>query len=310
MTHRQRFGPAPSPVRWRLLLGIAAVLGILLGACAGGGSSPSGDIVHPGGDVLILRISTEGGFIAPGALFSQLPGLSVFGDGRVIVPGAVEELFPGPALPPLQVRRLSEVGIQAVLREVAATGLFTGSRRFDGARNVVADAGTTVFLLHADGRDVTVAVYGLGTLDPSNPPQRIGGGELAAHRALMRVSERLGALDGWLPAGAWLDAAWQPYTPDAFRLLVRNADTDPPDQSGIGNQLVPWPIGANPATFGQPSTRPAGSRCGVVTGADAATWLRVLRQANQLTRFTAAPHRYEVTPRPLLPDEPRSCPGS
>ena len=28
------------------------------------------------------------------------------------------------------------------------------------------DAGDTVFTLHADGHEVTVTVYGLGTLDP------------------------------------------------------------------------------------------------------------------------------------------------
>jgi hypothetical protein len=233
--------------------------------------------------------------------------LSVYGDGRVIVPGAVAAIFPGPALPPLLVRRLSEAGMQAVLREVAATGLFAESRTLDGARSVVADAGTTVFTLHADGRDVTVSVYGLGALNRSRPPAGIGGGELAAHWALQRLSERLGSLEGWLPAGAWADTSSQPFTPSAFRLLVRNADADQPDQSGIANQLIPWPVSADPTTFGQAVGQGAGSRCGVVTGADAAAWLPVLLRASQLTRFSAAAHRYEVTPRPLLPDEPRSC---
>jgi len=285
-------------------------MGLLLSGCAGGGSGPSSDIAHPAGEALILRVTTEGGFVGPGVLFAQLPGLSVFGDGRVIEPGAVEDIFPGPALPPLLVRRLTEPGVQAVLREVAATGLFAESRSFDGARNVVADAGTTVFSLHADGRDATVSVYGLGTLDASNPPPGVGGAELAAHRALTQLSQRLGMLDSWLPATAWQDADWHPFAPAAFRLLVRNADADPPDQSGIANQLVPWPIAAEPSTFGQPAARPDGSRCGVVNGEDAAAWFGALSRANQLTRFTTGGHRYEVRPRPLLPDEARTCPSS
>ena len=154
---------------------------------------------------------------------------------------------------------------------------------------------------------MTVSVYGLGTLDAANPPAGVDGTEVAAHRALVHLSERLGMLEGWLPAGDWVDGSWQQFTPQALRLLVRNADADVPDQSGIGNQLVPWPAKDDPGSFGQAFTQPVGSRCGVVTGADAATWLPILQHANQLTRFTAATHRYEVTPRPLLPDESRSC---
>ncbi|TME30778.1 MAG: hypothetical protein E6I62_08330 [Chloroflexi bacterium] len=284
------------------------LLAMLLAACAGGGATPSGDIAHPAGGALVLRMATAGGFIEPQTGFSQVPSVSVFGDGRVIVPGAVDLIYPGPALPPLLVRRLSEPGLQAVLHDVLATGLFATSRDFNGAGIGIADAGTTTFSLHADGRDVTVSVYALGTVDLSNPPPGVSQDELAAHRALTRLSGRLSSLDSWLPAGSWMDAAWQPFAPEAVRLLVRTADADAPDQSGIANQLVPWPTADDPATFGDVAAQPEGARCGVVTAADAATWLRALMRANQLTRFTAAAHRYQVTPRPLLPDEPRSCP--
>jgi hypothetical protein len=301
---------ARPPATRRLALScITALLATMLAGCAGGGSSPTGAIAHPTGDALILRIATEGGFIPPGATFSQIPSLSVYGDGRIIEPGAVTAIFPGPALPPLLVRRLSEAGIQAVLREVTATGLFAASQRFEGAGAFVADAATTVFTLHAGGRDVTVSVYALGTFDTSHPPEGIGGGELAAHRALGQLSQRLTMLDAWLPPGAWVDDESRAFAPDAFRLLVRRADSDAPDQSGIANQLAPWPGAGDPATFGEPVTQPAGSRCGVVIGAEAATWFDALRGANQLTRFTADGHRYQVTSRPLLPDEPRSCAG-
>ena len=293
--------------RWLALICAAALVAPILAGCVGGGSSPSSAITHPAGAKLILRIETGGGFLPSGASFSQLPSLSLYGDGRIIVPGAVPAIFPGPALPPLLVRRLSEAGIQAVLRDVTATGLFATNQRFEGAGAFVADAGTTVYTLHADGRDVSVAVYGLGTFDLSHPPAGLGGGELAAHRALARLSQRLGTLDTWLPAGAWVEGESRAFTPDALRLLVRNADTDPPDQSGIANQLVSWPIAADAATFGQPVAQPVGSRCGVITGGDAAAWLAVLQRANQLTRFTADGHRYEVTSRPLLPDEDPSC---
>ena len=156
--------------------------------------------------------------------------------------------------------------------------------------------------------EVTVSVYALGALDPSQTRAGISEEELAAHRALAQLSSRLAMLESWLPASSWSDRHSQIFEPEAIRLLVRNADADPPDQSGITNQLVPWPGAGDPATFGEPATQPAGSRCGVVTGAEAATWFSALRVANQLTRFTAHSDRYAVNPRPLLPDESRSCP--
>jgi hypothetical protein len=290
--------------------GVAALLAAMLGGCARGGSAPSGPITHPAGDALVLRVETQGGFLPPGASFSQVPSLSLYGDGRVVVPGAVPAIYPGPALPPLLVSRLSESGMQAVLHEIVATGLFTASQSFNGGKAFVADAGTTLFTLHAGGRDVTISVYGLGTFDLSNPPAPIANEELAAQRALTQLSQKLSTLDSWLPASAWIDRQSRVFAPEALRLLVRSADTDPPDQSGIPNQLVPWPSATDPGTFGDPATQPAGARCGVAVGADAAIWFGVLRQANQLTRFTAGAHRYQVTPRPLLPDEPRSCPAA
>ncbi len=282
----------------------------MLAGCTRGGSAPSGPIVHPSGDALVLRVETAGGLLPAGTIFAELPGFSLYGDGRVIVPGAIDMIYPGPALAPLIVRRLSESGIQAVLHEVLATGLFTQTQSFNGARATVADAGTTVFTLHADGRDVSVSVYGLGTVDPSNPPAGISSDELAAHRALTQLSQHLASLDSWLQAGAWADGTSRRYVPEALRLLVRGADADPPDQSGIANQLVPWPTASDPAAFGEPVAQPAGARCGVVAGADANAWFGVLQGASQLTRFTVGAHRYQVTPRPLLPDEPRVCPAA
>ena len=110
-------------------------------------------------------------------------------------------------------------------------------------------------------------------------------------------------MTAWVP-----DQTWQAFVPDALRLLVRNADADPPDESGISNQELPWPTGADAATFGE-ATSFGEFRCGVVSGEDAAAWYESLSNANQLTRFIAGDHRYEVTVRPLLPDEPAECPS-
>jgi hypothetical protein len=97
------------------------------------------------------------------------------------------------------------------------------------------------------------------------------------------------------------------YQPDAIRLVVRNADSDPPDESGIGNVLVDWPVASDPAVFSEPGFDDL--RCGVVSGQEAEDWYAALATANQLTRFVKADHRYEVTVRFQLPDEPMECPS-
>ena len=70
---------------------------------------------------------------------------------------------------------------------------------------------------------------------------------------------------------------------------------------------MPWPGSSGPASFGSPSGIEA-YRCGVVSGEEAATWYAALSSANDLTRFTHGDQRFQITPRPLLPDEAQECP--
>ena len=68
------------------------------GGGGGGGGTPS-----PGPNNLVLRIDTSGGFVSPAFTMGQIPGFSLFGDGRVITTGAQIEIYPQPALPPVLV---------------------------------------------------------------------------------------------------------------------------------------------------------------------------------------------------------------
>jgi len=291
-----------------LLLPATVALTLLLAACTAGPGGSPGPIAHPAGDQLVLRIAYSGGLAGPTLQLTEIPPFTLTGDGRVIVPGAQIELFPGPALPAVNVRRLTEDGIQAVLNEVARTGVFGASVEFRGAQNFVMDGGDTIFSLNADGREVEVVVYALGILDPAAQNPGISATEIAAHAALLRLSERLSNLDGWLGDGMWAEPSWHPFEPAAMRLIVRNADADPPDGSGIGNALLDWPDASDPATFGGPAEGDS-QRCGVVRGQVAKDWYEALSVANELTRFVKGDHRYQVTVRFMLPDEPPECPA-
>lgn len=284
--------------RWVLGIALIALLATMLAGCGGSGGGTE-QIDHPQGDALVLRVEQRGGFVGPDTQLSRLPAFTLLGDGRVIQPGAVMAIFPGPLMPPLTVRRLTESGVQAVLREVAATALFTTDRRFDGANARVADAPDTIFELHADGVDVTISVYALGIAGDDLPAD-----EAQAYARLSMLNERLASLESWLPDAAWADAQSSTFTPDALRLLVRDATGEEPDVSGIGFNLVPWPTNADPnagARFGE-------WRCSVVGGEEAKAWNGQLATANALTRWTSGERRYQALPVPILPDQPRDCP--
>lgn len=293
-------------------LAIAATTTILLAACTGSGlggspgtSTPPPDnsgIAHPAGSELVFKMEYTGGFVPVESLFTSTPAATITGDGTVITQGAMMEIFPGPALAPMQSRRLTEAGLQLVLERLAETGFFGESAAFSEDAGA-ADAQTTVFTLHADDREVTVSVGGLGMASPN-----AGERERQAHAMLASLSEDLSALDQLVPESAWDETAWHPYEPAALRLLVRNADNDPANPDGIPGTEAAWPTDADPAAFGEPFAPLEGSSCGGVTGEEAQAWLAALAEANQLTRFTAGDHLYAVLARPVLPGEEPACP--
>jgi hypothetical protein len=287
-----------------LTVGLAA----LLASCASGAGGSPPPVQHPAGDQLVLRVAFQGGFVAPQVLLSRFPTLTLLGDGRMIVEGAQDMIYPGPALPAVLVRRLNEAGMQAVLAEVIDSGAFGSSGEFRGARNVIMDAADTVFTLRAGGREVRVVVYALNEFDTSANTGGVSADEVAIYKALSHLDARLTTLDQWLPSSDWTDPSWKPFIPESLRLVVRNATADPPDESGIANQLLPWPGSSDPASFGALTTID-GSRCGVVRGEEATAWSAALTTANTLSRFVQGGDRYQVIARQLLPDEPLECPG-
>ncbi len=290
-----------------LLVALPVIL--LVASCSAASAPPVGGGLasHPDGNEVVVQVEWTGGFVPYESLFTSLPLFTLLGDGRVIVQGPVPAIYPGPALPNLQVRRLTEEGIQAVLFRLTETGLFDESHTYDAAAAFVADANTTVFTMNANGATVVVDVYALGTFsDPETTPSDVSADELAAHSSLITLQDDLGNLEGWAEADDWADAAWSPYQAEALRLLVANVDNEPPNADGLDSDPLPWPASTAPDAIGTASTVQDFS-CGVVSGDEAATWTAALASANQLTRWSFDGHLYRVTPRPLLPNEALDC---
>jgi hypothetical protein len=292
------------------VLPVGFVTALLVAGCSGLAQPPSGGpgdgpVVHPGGTAVVARVETTGGLVPYEAIFTNLPRFTLVGDGRVIVQGPASEEFPGPALPNLLVRRLTESGIQSVIARVTETGLFDESQSFTAASAVVADAPSTVFTLRADSREAIVDVYGLGLLgDGAGAPPDMPAAEVDAHGALTALEAELVDLDSWIEADDWADPEWVPYEPTAFRLLVADVTDQPPIPEET--EPLPWPGTTPPEEIGELSPL-QGVRCGLVMGNEAAAWYDALSEANQLTKWSHEGRLYRVTPRPLLPDEVLDC---
>jgi hypothetical protein len=303
----------PSIVVMLVILAACAVPGGSPGGSGSGGSDEPGTdgIEHPTGSDPILIVDSSGGFVPVQFMATRLPTFVLLGDGRVIVQGAQTLEFPGPALPALMERTLTEDGIQQVLRAVEDTNLFTTDLELNGAQNVVADAANTLFILDAGGRQVTVSIYALGALLPGEqPPPGISSSEVEAHRILGQLNDALTTLDSWLPADAWEAEGWQPFEPEAFRLYVRDVTGEPRDGGDLPEQVREWPTDDDPAAFGEAvELFGDGTRCGAVDGELGAAWLEELTAANQMTLWsTDGENRFSVTARPVLPYEDRTCP--
>ena len=291
-------------------IGSITVLALLLAACGGVGNDSGGGgdgngtgddplptIGHPtGANDLVLRVATGGGFVPVQYNLKAVPGVSIYGDGRVIVQGPVIEIYPGPALPNLQVTRLTEDAIQAILTEARAAGLLGGDATYDYP--CVADLPTTTFTVTADGATHTISAYALGFGEGvTGSTGQCQGVDAAARERLTTFSAKLTDLGSWVPQGSV--GAEEPYAPTEMRVFVTAYQGDP----ALEQEPVDWPLEADLARFGERDPNLTDFRCGVLSGEDLATVLRLAQAANELTPWTSGDEDYGITFRPLLPDE-------
>jgi hypothetical protein len=239
---------------------------------------------------VVLRVSSGGGFVTPQTNLRAVPSFSLYGDGTVIVPGAVTQIYPGPAISPLVRSRLSERQVQALLRQAARAGLLARGS-IDYGTVGVSDMPTTTLLVNAGGRRVERKAYALGATTGGNGPS---GAQAVARQALARFI-------AGLPRGR----SGARYTPRAVAVYV--GPTTGPARPGATR--IVWPLERNLATAGAHLPSGLSYRCMSIGGADAKLLLARLGRANELSRWTtaAAPGTsYELVARPLLPDE-ASC---
>jgi hypothetical protein len=285
--------------RLRGTLIAAAVPLILLGACArtaaGAGSAssgPSGEpgsapAASPGADELVLRTESYGGFVPAGQNLGRIPGTSVYGDGRVISEGPTPAIYPGPALPNVQVQRITPELVRELIREGVAAGVRNG---VDLGQPGVADAPTTkITVVTADGPQIVAAVA-LSEAPADDP--RLTAAQRQARTKLAAFDQKLSGLT--VRPGASQSTAYQPA-----RIAVLASPYTAP--TGLpASPAKAWPGPALPGTDIDAATK---AGCVVVSGPQTATVLAAAKGANAITPWTAGSAEWHIVFRPLLPDE-------
>jgi hypothetical protein len=276
----------------RIRLLTALVLGVVVPATpAASAQAPA--IGHPKGATdVVVRVSTGGGFVAVQVNLRALPSFTLYGDGTVIVPGPVIQIYPGPAIYPLVRSRLSEPQVQALLRRAQAAGLLArGAIGYGDMGSVgVSDMPTTTLIVNVRGRHVLRSAYALG----ATQGRRLSPAQVRARRALARFIAQL-------PQGLRSTIS----APHAIAVYV-----GPIQGTGRpGAKRVVWPLPSNLATAGRRPASGLGYRCITVRGKAVTTLLATLRKANEQSPWVAragGTRSYQVIARPLLPDQ-RDC---
>jgi hypothetical protein len=247
-------------------------------------------------DRVVFRVDWEGGFVAPGTILGRLPQIVVFADGRVVMPGAQIEIYPGPLMPALQVRTLTPDTLARLVQLAKDKGLLVDAH-YDFAG--IADATTTVLTIDVDGTRSTVSAYALMEAGSASSDWADAMDDATkAGRAALRAF--IDALTG-VPESEFTGPG-AAYEPIALRLYASPAGARPDDGSVAPGEPVAWPLADLGA--GSPVGDGAlGFRCQVVSGPDLATVRPVLDTANALTVFRSGGADWSLIVRPLLPGE-------
>src|SRR5215207_1230810 len=254
----------------RRLLALAAAP-VMLAACGGTSSSGRGE-PH----TAVVRVVTKGGLAAEAAQRGEVPQVSVFGDGRVIIVGPTTLEFPGPALPNLQEFRVTDDGLRKIIDEGRDAGLLDDPPPDYGDPGIT-DQPTTTVTVRVDGRSRTVDVYALSFSDGVTAAQREN------RRRLTKFIELAG--DAGVLGEGVVPGSERRYEPRTLAVLVRASDATDGDTHA-------WPLGDL-----------AGTDWLVLSGSDATTVLDAARVAHEGDAWQSAGVTYDVVFRPLLPDE-------
>jgi hypothetical protein len=263
-------------------------------------ATPRGTIAHATGvGDLVLRASQGGGLLPIDMRLTEIPDVSIYGDGTVVTVRAFGHGPTDPLGPTIARAKLTPEGMQRVLAAADQAGLRGPDRRYD--LEDVYDLWVTSFQLKVDGATHRISAYALGFNEEGRlaPPE-----DVEPRARLLEFFQRLTDLRGWLGADA--------VTTDELYVAVETRVFVGPDdgwriEATPGPDNRPWPLDILPEQFGTSlGEHWDGWRCAVLDGAGLKS-LGVDTFTNG-TRWQVMDKSYEARLRPLLPDE-SGCPS-
>jgi hypothetical protein len=276
-------------------LPILAAVAVLVTACAGGSASPQPSKASSAGASTAWLRATTSQAGSPIDRFGAGPTVVVTADGTYVTAGHVAVGDPGPLLPNLVGRSLSDAGRASIQAEAARLGLLGRKTDF---RSVTALPGGVVGRLQLTGDGGPVTLVGepdskllcIPSLCDPVPGTPEAFGEL-----WRKVADPVPWLGGELGPET-------PFVPAAYALLVGPVPAPDP---AAGASIADWPLSVPLATFGTPVAK-GSRRCGIVRGADAGTLRPVLEEANLKTQWVQDPETsatFDITVRPVIAGE-------
>jgi hypothetical protein len=287
----------------RLVAGSLALL-LVVAACGGGDdssgstdgvatdgggttSAPDPSTSGAGGNAgqPLFMITYEGGFSTPTLLASLGPVYAVTTDGQLIFQGAIPEIFPGPLVPPYEVKDVADLvpDLQEILDRIGIADIT--EEIDDQAAGNVADASTTVLTYFDENGTHRYGVYALGF----NPEAETGDPKVVALNDLMLT----------LQDASFSGEPGEPFSSDRWQVVV-NGDFIPGGDTGLPPDVRPYPLEVAVADFEHTSF---GLPCTILEGADAAAAAEVFGDATQATVWDTGTEEIQLLPRPLLPGE-------
>jgi hypothetical protein len=240
-------------------------------------------------DVAVIRIEQTPGMLPPWESMRWYPYVALYGDGRLIVQGPQIDIYPGPALPNLQVTHFSQHAVEQALAWAEEAGLRGEDRQLGP---MILDAGELLFTVTSPAGTHRTSVTDMSVDDP-------------AINALREFQDVMTSLATWLPED--VASASAPYQFDQMRVISFPADPDNLKDPAFAT-TVDWPLESDLASLGVSWSEPAQYRCFELSGDDLAAALPVFGAANELTLYRSADATYQIYLHPLLPDD-EACPG-
>jgi hypothetical protein len=271
---------------------VGLVPAIALAACSFEAADPTPVSRPTAPGELLVRVETVGGLLPPLDAQRSVPAISIYGDGLVLVPATVPDIFPGPAGQELEAFHVGAGVLDEIVAAAGVAGLHGPERRVEQeGPEFVADGGATVITVVSNGqRHVTVA-DGLFDVEPGTP----------LRRALADFVRRLVEL-----RNTATDVV--SYEPSAVAVFVAAFDEAfVPDPQMVTR--VEWPFADPLATWGEPVPPDGLSvdvRCRVVDGDELDLLRDALRTLTTTTVVVQDSEERILAWRPLLPDE-ASC---